>query len=56
MADYKGQTRTPYTNALEAAQKAQEASLAVTAGISITEQEEQPEAPKKRGRPSKAKE
>ena len=53
MADYKGQTRTPYTNALEAAQKAQEASLAVTPAVTITER---PEAPKKRGRPSKAKE
>lgn len=53
MADYKGRTRTPYTNALEAALKAKEESMAATAGASITEQVEQPEQPKKRGRPSR---
>ena len=55
MADYKGQTRTPYTNALEAARKAQEAQIAASVCASITEQIEQPEAPKKHGRPFKAK-
>ena len=53
MADYKGQTRTPYTNALEAARKAQEATLPVEPCIVIAEQVE---APKKCGRPAKAKE
>jgi hypothetical protein len=56
MADYKGQTRTPYTNAMRASLKAQEESLAATAGVSITEQDEQPEQAKKRGRPAKSKE
>lgn len=52
MADYKGRTRTPYTNALEAKRKADESFVVDTSELpgAITE------LTKKRGSPAKNKE
>lgn len=67
MADYKGRTRTPYTNALEAAKKIKDAIIdvhiaanefantLVENSVSDNPCVDIVEQPKKRGRPFKAK-